>query len=109
MQVDLLLLLLFVLLLAVVLLILGVFLLQSHEVGLEEVVLPSHVLDIFEVALQLLGELFNSQQLLALLRCLQLSLRHQLYISIIISSNQATSSISLSIIMHDDGKRGMLV
>lgn len=103
MQVNFLFLLLFVFLLAVVLLILGVFLLQTHEVRLEEVVLPSHVFDILEVALQLLGELFNSQQLLALLRCLQLSLRHQLYISIIISSNQATSSISSSIIMYDDG------
>ena len=73
MKVDFFLLLLLVLLLAVILLIFGVFLLQSHEVGLEEVVLPAHVLDIFEVALQLLRELLNSEQLLALLRCLQLS------------------------------------
>lgn len=73
MQVDLLLLLLLVLLLAVILLILGVLLFQTHEVGLKEVVLPPHMLNVLEVTLELLGELLNSQQLLALLRCLQLS------------------------------------
>lgn len=41
-------------LLLIILLILGILLLQSHEVGLEEIVFPPHMFDIFKVALKLL-------------------------------------------------------
>lgn len=46
---------------SVLLLILRVFLLESHEVTLKEVILPTHVLDILEVTLELLGEFLNGQ------------------------------------------------
>ena len=53
---------------------LGILFLESHEVAFEEIVLPPHVLDVLEVTLQLLRQLFNSQQLLTLLGGLQLPL-----------------------------------
>jgi hypothetical protein len=78
-EVDLLFLLPLVLFLFIVLFVLGVLFLETHEVRLEEIIFPPQMFDVLEVAFQLLGELLDGQQFLALLSGFEFPLAHQLY------------------------------
>lgn len=63
-------------LLLILLVVLLLLFLKSHEVGLKQEVLSAHLLHFFKEVLELLRQLFNRNQLLALVSVLHLFLRH---------------------------------